>query len=165
MAKETILQHWVLTGFVYPFLIIFAIVFGILEKTKLFGSDKKQLNAIVAFVVGIIFVSAVEPKLIVENLVMFLSVAIVIVFVVLLIWGFATGSEPKFENTAVKIIVIVVAIIAVTIFLFIVTGIWDTVIDTLFEQSWSEGVWTNIIFILVIAAALALMIGKSKSSG
>ena len=35
--SETILQHPVLTSFVYPFLIVFFIVFAVLEKTKLFG--------------------------------------------------------------------------------------------------------------------------------
>lgn len=162
MANETILQHWVLTSFVYPFLLIFAIVFGILEKTKLFGSDKKQLNAVISFVVGIIFVAAVEPKLIVENLIMFLSVAIVIVFVVLLIWGFATGNEPKFDQTWVKITVIILVLLAVIIFLFITTGVWDTVIDNLFRQDWSEDVWTNVIFLVVVAVALAAILGGKK---
>ena len=163
MANETILQHWVLTSFVYPFLLIFAIVFGILEKTKLFGEDKKQLNAVISFVVGIIFVAAVEPKLIVSNLILFLSVAIVIVFVVLLVWGFATGNAPKIEGTGLKVFIAIVAILAVIIFLFITTGVWDTVIDTLFRQDWSEGVWTNIIFLVVVAAALAAILAKGKS--
>jgi len=162
-GEETILQHWVLTSFVYPFLLIFAIVFGLLEKTKLLG-EKKQLNAIIAFVIGLVFVAAVDPKLIVENLIMFLSVAIVIVFVVLLIWGFITGKEPSFESKPIKIIAIIVACLAVLIFLFITTGIWDTVTDTLFRQDWSGDVWTNIIFIVVIAAALALILKNSGGS-
>ena len=54
---ETLLQHPVLTNFVYPFLIVFFIVFAVLEKTKLFGEEKKQLNALTAFVIGLIFVS------------------------------------------------------------------------------------------------------------
>jgi hypothetical protein len=162
MANETILQHWVLTSFVYPFLLIFAIVFGILEKTKLFGEDKKQLNAVISFVVGIIFVAAVEPKLIVSNLILFLSVAIVIVFVVLLVWGFATGNEPKIGSNGLKVFIAIVVILAVIIFLFITTGVWDTVIDTLFRQDWSEGVWTNVIFLVVVAAALAAILSGAK---
>ena len=43
---ETLLQHPVLTNFVYPFLIVFFIVFAILEKTKLFGEEKKQLKSL-----------------------------------------------------------------------------------------------------------------------
>ena len=83
MAGENILQSDILTKFVYPFLLVFFIIFGVLQKTKLLGSDNKQLNAFVSFVIGLIFVSAVYPKLIVSNLVLFLSVAIVIVFVLI----------------------------------------------------------------------------------
>ena len=80
MVLETIFQHELLTKFAYPFLLIFFIVFAILEKTKILGDDKKQLNAVLAFVIGLIFLSVVQPRLIVENMILFLTVAIVIVF-------------------------------------------------------------------------------------
>src|SRR3989344_6435799 len=104
---DNILQHEALTDFVYPFLLVFFIVFAILEKTKVLGSEKKQINAFVAFVIGLIFVAAVNPKIIVTDLVLFLSVALVIVFVVLLLWGFVSGSEAKFGegNKALKAII------------------------------------------------------------
>ncbi len=162
MATETILQHWVLTEFVYPFLIIFAIVFGVLEKTKLFGEGKRQLNAILSFVIGLIFVAFVSPKLLVQNLILFLSVAIVVVFIILLIWGFIVGEEPKFSDGTVKIVAIVIVVLALVIFMFLATGIWDTVIDALFRQNWSSDVWTNIIFILVLAAAMAIILKTGK---
>ncbi len=159
-----ILQHEVLTGFVYPFLLIFFIVFAVLEKTKIFGGDTKRLNALTAFVVGLIFVAATDPKLFVEKLILFLSVGIVIVFVVLLLWSFTTGSDSGFGGgNAVKILAAIVIILSVIVAMFLITGIWDTVIDNLFRQDWSEDVWTNIIFIVVLAGALALVIGKTKS--
>ena len=96
-VQETILQHWIVTKFILPFALLVAIVYGILEKTKILGEDKHQLNAIVAFVIGLIFVSAIEPKAIVENLILFLTVAIVIMFVVLMLWGFASGAKDGFQ--------------------------------------------------------------------
>src|SRR4030067_2089969 len=93
MAEETtFLQNWIFTKFLFPFLLVFFLVFAILEKTKLFGDGKKQLNALIAFVIGLIFVGAVYPKLVVENMILFLTVAMVIVFVVLLLWGFVFGE-------------------------------------------------------------------------
>ena len=86
MTLETILQHWILTDFVYPFLLVFFIVFAILDKTKLLGGDKKQLNAMLAFVIGLIFVSAVYPKVVVGDLILFLTISIIVVFVFLLLW-------------------------------------------------------------------------------
>ncbi|MFH1326588.1 MAG: hypothetical protein ABIH59_00485 [archaeon] len=163
MAKETILQHWVLTKFVYPFLLIFIIVFGVLEKTKLFGDGKKQLNAIAAFVVGLIFVAVLSPKDIINNLILFLSIALVVVFIVLLLWGFVTGGEAKFDHKAVKIIAGILIIIAVLVAVFVATGVWDEVYDTLFKQDWSEDLWTNVIFIFVIAGAITAVLLSSKS--
>mgnify|MGYP001597721620 CR=1 FL=1 len=97
MVEETFLQHWIFSKFLLPFLLVFFIVFAILEKTKLFGDGKKQLNALTSFVIGLIFVSAVYPKLVVENMILFLTVTLVCVFVVLLLWGFIFGDKEGFK--------------------------------------------------------------------
>jgi hypothetical protein len=158
-----ILQHEILTDFVYPFLLVFFIVFAVLEKTKIFGEGKKQINALVAFVIGLIFVGAVSPKLMVENLILFLTVAIVVVFVVMLIWGFITGGESKFSSKPLLIIVGFVVVIAVLIALLIITGLWDGAVSVLFQSDWSSDVWTNIVFIVVIALALTAVLIGSKA--
>ena len=71
MAAETILQSTIVSKFILPFLLVFFIVFAILEKTKLLGDGQKQLNALLAFVIGLIFTGAVFPKEVVGNLVLF----------------------------------------------------------------------------------------------
>lgn len=163
MAVETIFQHEILTKFAYPFLLIFFIVFAVLEKTKVFGDEKKQLNALLAFVIGLIFISFVSPKLVVENLILFLTIALVMVFVVLLIWGFATGGKLEIGKGWVKWTIGVVAVLGVIIVLLVTTGFWSNFYEILFQQSWSNSFWTNFFFIVVIAAALALMLKKVKS--
>ena len=167
MVEETILQHWLVTKFILPFLLIFALVYAILEKTNLFGEDKHQINAIIAGVLGLVFVSVVSPKLIVENMILFLTVAIVVIFVVLLLWGFVSGSELKTDilsNKGVKWVVGIVLILAVIIAVLWASGVWEYVYDFLFEGDWSSTFWTNFIFIVVAGAALALVIVKSKST-
>ncbi|MFQ5532143.1 MAG: hypothetical protein ACE5ES_06015 [Candidatus Nanoarchaeia archaeon] len=163
MVEETILQHWILTRFALPFLLIFFIVFAILEKTKLLGEDKKQINALVAFVVGLIFVAIAYPTEIVSNLILFLTVAIIVVFVALLLWGFVSGEEGKLPGEkSLKIIAGIVIVIAVIIALLWAMGIEQDVFSFLFQQDWSEGFWTNAAFIIVIAAALALIMKQSS---
>ena len=51
---ETILQGEVFTRFILPFFLVFFVIFALLEKTKLFGDGKKQINAMISFVVGLI---------------------------------------------------------------------------------------------------------------
>ena len=49
-------------SFVLPFLLVFTIVFAILEKTKIFGAtkdgeSKKNINAVVALVLGLLMIA------------------------------------------------------------------------------------------------------------
>jgi len=162
MAGETILQHWVVTQFILPFTLIFALVYAILGKTKVLG-EGKQINAIVAGVLGLVFVSALEPKLIVENLILFLTVAIVIIFVVLLLWGFVGATKDGFEvEKWMKWGLWIISGIAVIVAVIWATGVGSDAFDFLFQQSWSESFWTNFAFIAVVIAALALILKNSK---
>jgi len=168
MAGLDFLQSPVLTKFVYPFLLIFFILFAILEKTKLFGEGNKQINALIAFVIGFIFVSAVFPKEMVGNLILFLTIGIVIIFVVLLLWGFATGAEDSkmFGNASagLKWVIGVIIFLAVIVAVFWAAGVdTGTFVDKLFNSTWSNTFWTNFFFVIMVAAALAVVLKTAKA--
>lgn len=167
VAEPTIFQSEIVTQFILPFLLIWTIVFAILEKTNLFGEDKKQLNAIIAFVIGLIFVGAIFPKLVVGNLILFLTVAIVIVFIVLILWGFASGQDFKsdiLKKKGIKWVVGIAILVAVTIAVIWATGVENDVLDFLFDQGWSSEFWTNFFFIAVIVIVIVVVLaGKKKS--
>jgi hypothetical protein len=161
MAFETILQHWILTNFILPFLLIFFIIFGILEKTKLFGEGTKQLNAFISFVIGLVFVGAIFPKLVVENLILFFTVAIVVLFIALLLWGFISGEEAKIPGKLKAPAGALVAI-AVVVALLWALGIEGSIFDFLFRQSWSGELWTNVAFVAVVIFALVAVLWSKK---
>lgn len=165
---ETILQNWIFTKFLFPFLLIFFVVFAILEKTKVFGSEKKQINALVALVIGLIFVGVAYPVDVVNNLILFLTVSLIVVFIVLLLWGFATGStDVKIEGNMKKFAAFLIGVAVVVAVLWI-TGIQDELyngfVNIFFKQAWSKTFWTNAIFVIAIAAAIAVIwkTGKKK---
>ena len=164
MVKETIFQHWIATKFIYPFLLIWTIVFALLGKTKLLG-ENKQVDSIVAFVIAFIFVGALQPKEIVSNLILFLTVALVVMFVALLLWGFVSGGELKADilGGKMKWVVGIAVIVAVMVALLWATGSDSGAFNLLFRQDWSSAFWTNISFIVVVAIAMALVL-KTKSS-
>lgn len=163
MVEETILQHWILTRFAFPFLLIFFIVFAILEKTKLLGEGKKQLNALLSFVIALVFVSAVYPTLVVSNLILFLTVGLVVIFVALLLWGFIFGDKEGFKIQGwLKGVLGGLVGIAMIIAVLWATGVKGRVVEFLFRQEWSNTLWVNVTFIVVIAIALALVLKKSK---
>ena len=166
-AQLNFLQSPVLTKFIYPFLLIFFIVFAILEKTKIFGDDKKQINALIAFVIGFIFITAIFPKEMVNNLILFLTIAIVIVFVVLMLWGFIMGGEgvKVFENSpkGLKWAIGIFIIIAVTIAVLWAAGVnLSDIFDKLFHAHWSSEFWTDLVFVVLVAGGLAVALSSGK---
>jgi hypothetical protein len=168
-AEITFLQSPVLTKFVYPFLLIFFILFAILEKSKIFGEGRKQINALISFVIAFIFVSAVFPKEMVSNLMLFLGIGVAVVFVVLVLWGFIAGEGGlKFENMpkGLKWVIGIFIIIAVAIAVLWAAGV-DTgsFFDRIFNMSWSNTFWTNFVFIALVVAALVIVLltGNKKT--
>lgn len=167
MASGNFFQNEVLTNFIYPFFLLFFIIFAILEKTKVLGDGKKQINALVALVISLIFVSVAYPKMVVGNMILFLTVALVIVFVALLLWGFISGSELKdggFLDDKVKKVLAVVVIVAVIFASLWATGLSDAFFGTISDFDFGGMFFTNLLFIVVVAVALAVAI-KTGSSG
>ena len=50
------LDGWGLTDVMLPFLLIFTLVFAIMQKTKILGEDKKNFNVIIALVMALLVV-------------------------------------------------------------------------------------------------------------
>lgn len=167
MAEETtILQHFIIKDFMLPFIFIFVLTFAILQKTKILGDGKKQLDAIVAAVLSLVFVSFAYPKIIVSNLILFLVVSIVLVFVGLLLWGFLVGDVAKLtiSSTWLKWVVSIIIIISVLIAFLWGAGIKPEIASFLFNKSWSNDFWTSLAFLVVVAIMVAVVL-KSGSSG
>ncbi len=161
MAEEIFFQNWIFTKFIFPFVLIWTIVFALLGKTKLLG-ENKQVDSIVAFFIAFIFVVALKPKEIVNNLILFLTVALIVMFVILLLWGFVSGSkEVSIGSKGLKWVIGIVIVIVVIIALLWASGIHNNILNLLFKSDWSNTFWINAIFIVVIAIALALALRKS----
>jgi len=168
----TIFQNPLLTDFLYPFLLMFFIVFALLEKTKILG-EKHQLNAFLALVIGLVFVSAVFPRIMVTNLILFLSVGLVVIFVGLMLWGFISGGGTLTGSKGMKIFLAIVVAIAVVLAIIGISGFgggienfFTNIFNFLFNSKWSGGVWTNILMIILIVGAILVALGlKAKTSG
>ncbi|MEA3429879.1 MAG: hypothetical protein U9R08_01265 [Nanoarchaeota archaeon] len=80
---------------VLPFLLVFSIVFAIFEKTRIFGVDrvgdaeytKKNLNAMVAFVIGFLVVASTRLVAVVNNAMANVALLLIVVVCFLLLIG------------------------------------------------------------------------------
>lgn len=168
MAEQTtIFQNVIFSQFILPFLLVFIISFAILQRSKILGDGKKQLDAIVAFVIGLIFVGVAGPKQITYNLILFLVLAVIVIFVALLLWGFLTAGEAKVSDSKLKWVGGSLIVIAVIIAVFWAAGYDWTDLNTFFNSNLNNSFWTNFVFILVIAGALAIVLtaGKAAAGG
>jgi hypothetical protein len=95
-----------------PFLLIFAIMFAILEKTEVLGKKHTNINAVVALIIGLLLV---VQKGIVDTINTFLprvSLIIVVLLMFLLLLSLLAGKEFQGLSKALFGIGIVVIIIA-----------------------------------------------------
>ncbi len=152
--------------FILPFLFVFAIIFAILEKTEVLGSGKHQINAIISLVSGLIFLSFNYAKSIVINLIPFMTVVLVILFVFILLYSFTNfnnesrgilGEKMRKWVTGAVIISVIVAIL-------VFTGYWNNITEFTNQNKNAGVVWINIIFIVLIIAGISTVVNNRDSS-
>lgn len=113
---------------VLPFLLVFAIVFAILEKTKVLGSDeiegksytKKNLNAIVAFVVALLVVGSTRLVAAINDFManIVLLLLLVVFFLVLVGVFFKEGEGGFLEKGGWKTTWMVIAFVGIVLIFF-----------------------------------------------
>lgn len=125
---------------VLPFLLVFTIVFAILEKTKVLGTEeiagkkytKKNLNAIAAFVMAFLVVASSQ---LVEIITTVSANAVVVLFLsilfLLLVGSFYKEGEPVFLEGGWKVVFMIIVFIAIV-------GIFLDAIKTEEGVSWLE---------------------------
>lgn len=165
MAEDLFLKLPFISNFLLPFILVFFVAFAILEKTKLFGDGKKMIDAWVSVAVGLLFAGAVYPKMVVGNLILYLAVALIAIFIILLIWGFIFGDYLK-EGKAPNRLKLILGIIAAVSFVGAIiwaTGWYKDLFDFFSSnKSLNQTIITNVVFVLIIAAVLALVLAKEK---
>ncbi len=85
---------------VFPFLLILALMYGLLSKTKPFG-DSKAINIIISFIVAMFFTALVRSSLFLANLLPIFTAFLVILLLVMLIFMFI-GVPAENITEAIK---------------------------------------------------------------
>ena len=91
------LEGWGLYDVMLPFLLVFILVFAILERIKLFGQQTRKFSAIIALVVGLLLVRGGEQAALVQLINNYLPnvSAIIVIFLgfLILLGLFGFGSS------------------------------------------------------------------------
>jgi len=147
---------------VWPFVLTFALVFGVLHKAKIFGDGKNQLNAIIAAVVAIIFISFASAVNIVQELLAFMVVGLIILLVFMMLFGFLHKEGGfKIEGKMLTGLGYVIGI-AVIIAVMYITGTLAFLVEYFKGEGGNKWVGSIIMIIIIIGAIVAVMSGAGK---
>lgn len=117
------LEAWGFVDVLLPFILVFTIVFAILEKIKILGEGKRQYNTVFALVMAAAFVFphvtgtyldliGFDPVLVLNQSLPQVSIIVVAIIMVLLIIG-VFGNNIDFAGTPLSGWIVVIAFIAV----------------------------------------------------
>ena len=160
-----ILFQWEQAGvfaYVLPFLLIFAVVFGILAKTNIFGSRNGKsnvgINVVISLAVGFLALQFNFVSLFFAEIFPRLGIGISIVLVVLILLGLFINPKNKGWMMGLSAVALLIAVVVV--------------FASLDSYSWYSGSgigywlgynWATIVGILVFVGLLIAIIVGSKS--
>ena len=163
---------------VLPFLLVFTVVFAILEKTKVLGTEKiegheytkKNLNAIASFVIAFLVIAAKELVAIINETV---AKAVIVLFFsvlfLLLVGSFHKEGEPMYLKGAWKVTFEIIVFLAISgIFLdAIKTSDGRTWLQRLgdFTGSGSDELAGSIILLAIIVLFIVFAVKEPAKSG
>lgn len=160
---------------VLPFLLVFTIMFAVLEKTRILGTEeidgkrypKKNLNSMVAFVSAFFVIASTQLVAIINETVANATlILLLLVLFLLLIGTFYKEGEDVFLEGAWRLWFTVAAGIALLLIALNAVGWLDDIgswLSRVYQQAW----FGALVLIIFVAAAMALITRDSsrKSAG
>jgi hypothetical protein len=145
-------------GFSYllPFLLIFAVVFGVLMKTKIF-KDNRGLNAIIAFVVALLALQFEFVPLFFSEIFPRVGVGLSVILVFLILVGLFLDPEHKYLNYILLILAVIVFFVVL-----IKTAGYLGWYSGWFWQTYWPSIVVGIVVIAIIAAVINSVSGKER---
>lgn len=157
----------------FPFLLIFTLVYAILERSKVLGSDKEEpkhnLNAMVAFVMA--FLTIASPSII--SFLNFMTVWIVVIFLTIVFLTFlifAVNQEAEKTMKSKGFRITLVSIIAGLVVLIFFIGFYQDKefppIGNWFLDFLNSEAFQLIIFLVILAVLVLIVVkGGGESKG
>lgn len=107
------LQAMGIYEYILPFLLIFTIVFAILQRLEIFGKDKKNINLVISIVLGLFVVAQPEIIYIINSFLPKVSLFILVILMFLVVAGMFGASTTGWSGGAfaIALVVCVIAII------------------------------------------------------
>ncbi len=148
-------------SYVLPFLLIFAIVFGILSRVNIFG-ENKGLNAVIALVVGLLSLQFQLVPLFFSQIFPNLGVGLSVILIMLILLGlFMPADKPNSMNYILLSVAAIVFVIIVANS-FSSTGYYGFSDIMYFIYAHLSGIVITLIVLIAIGAVIGSSGPKAK---
>lgn len=138
---------------VLAFILLFTVVFAVLQKAEILGKGKRQIDALVSLAVALIVISVGSAMDFIQKIIPFMAIVLVIILVFMILTGmlFKQGEFDLHKNVKIGLGILIFIAIAIAVLMF--TGGWAFIVDW-----FSNGgtIASNIILIVVVVAAIAI---------
>ena len=162
----TYLQNYGVMDFLLPFILVFTIVFAVMQKTHILG-DRKNFNVIIALVLGLLFVVphitnsyplGYDPVKVMNETLPSISLVAVAAIMILLLMGI---FGQRFSQTGAPIIALISLGFVVYIF-GASLNLWRGPYDVF---SWWTPQTTELLIVVLIFGLVVWFITKEPNSG
>lgn len=162
---------------ILPFLLVFTIIFAILEKTRILGTVKfkgedypnKNLNSMVAFVVALLTVATANVvRTINESLPNVVLLVVISVSFLIMIGVFMKTEELDLRSKHKRLYMTFIIIMFISVIAIFLNSIYDKdgnswleIILYFITTQWDSAIITSLVFLIVMVVAI-LYVTKSK---
>jgi small-conductance mechanosensitive channel len=153
---------------VLPFLLIFTLVFAMLEKTEVLGSKnpaRKNLSAMVAFVSAFLVVASAQLVATINRTIAMTMVVLVMIILMMLVWGSFQKSGEAEAPSFYKNVLMVVTFLSVALILLWNLGWLQTIYAYTSGNLTGPVVGSVLLLIIVVGFMYWIYNGGQSSSG
>lgn len=164
------LERWGVVDILLPFLLIFTIVFAVLEKTKILGMEKKNLNIIVSLVLGLSVIFAhvtnsipitYDPVNIINSALPAVSILVVAIIMLLILIG-VFAHDKIFLGLTMPGWIAFFSILAIIFIFGSAAGLWSNGVLSALEEFFGEDAISIVVMILVFGIIIAFITGEDS---
>jgi len=157
-----LLSSGFMTNVILPFILVFIVLFAILEKVEILGK-KRDIHAIVALIVSLIAIGVPAAIGTIQAFIPVIAVILIILFAWFLVFGFAGHSvEVQWSTGLKRFFMIVLGLV------LLVTIVWAVGSSTGFlqkinlDQVLSAQITQMVLFVGAIVAVIAIAISAEE---
>ncbi len=147
---------------VLPFILVFTVLFSILDKTEILGK-KKDIQAIVSLVISLLFIGVPSAITVLQKFIPLIAVILIILFAWLLVFGFAgTKVQTSWTEGLKKVFLIVIGLTVLAAITWSVGSTMGWFSNIAWGNILSAQVTQMLIFIGAIIAVVAIAVSTGE---